>query len=95
MPGGRLSEADLRTNYNFTEGNDGDAKRNNRHGGGDAHVSNLAEAAGGFVLAIGVGVRCNLQKEREREQRQCERYWPVKSAEEEMYVKQHFRASRE
>jgi hypothetical protein len=30
-------------------------------------MRNLAEAAGGFVLAIGMEVRRNLQEERERE----------------------------
>jgi hypothetical protein len=58
-------------------------------------MGNLAEAAGGFVLAIGMRVRCNLQKERKREQRQRERNWPGKSTEDGMYVKQHFHASRE
>jgi len=95
MPGRRLREADLRTNYNFTKGNDWNAEGNNRHCWGDAQMGNLAEAASGFVLAIGMGVRRNLQKEREREQRQRERYWPGESAEDGMYVKQHFRASRE
>jgi len=95
MPGGRLREAGLRTNYNFTQRNDWDAEGNNRHCRGDAQMGDLAEAAGGFVLAIGMGVRCNLQEECEREQRQRERYWPGKSAENRMYVKQHFRASRE
>jgi hypothetical protein len=58
-------------------------------------MGNLTEAAGGFVLAIGVEVRRNLQEEREREQSQRERYWPGESAQDGMYVKQHFPASRE
>jgi hypothetical protein len=56
MPGRQLREADLRTNYNFTKRNDWDAEGNNRHGRRDAQMGNLAEAAGGFVLAIGMGV---------------------------------------
>ncbi len=58
-------------------------------------MGNLAKPAGGFVLAIGMGVRRYLQEEREREKRQGERCWPGESAEDGMYVKQHFRASRE
>ena len=58
-------------------------------------MGNLAEPAGGFVLAIGMGVRRYLQEEREREKRQRERCWPGESAEDGIYVKQHFRASRE
>jgi hypothetical protein len=69
MPGRRLREADLRTKYNFTKRNDWDAEGNNRHCWGDAQMGNLAEAAGGFVLAIGMGVWRYLQEEREREQR--------------------------
>jgi hypothetical protein len=95
MRGRRLREADLRTNHNFTKRNDGDAERNKRHCRHDAKVRNLAEAAGRFVLAIGMEVRRYLQEECEREQRQRERNWPGESAEDGMYVKQHFRASRE
>jgi hypothetical protein len=95
MPGGPLREADLRTNYKFTKRNDGDAERNNRDSRGDTQMGNLAKAASGFVLAIGMGVRRNLQKEREREHRQRERYWPDESMEDGMHVKQHFHASRE
>jgi hypothetical protein len=58
-------------------------------------MGNLAEAAGGFVLAIGMGVWRYLQEEGERKQRKRERYWPGESAEDRMFVKQHFRASRE
>jgi hypothetical protein len=56
MPGGRLREVGLRRNYNFTKRNDRDAEGNNRHSRGDAQMGNLAEAAGGLVLAIGMGV---------------------------------------
>jgi len=69
MPGGRLREADLRTDYGFTQGNDWSAEGNNRHSRGDAKMGDLAEAAGGFVLAIGMGVWRYLREEREREQR--------------------------
>ncbi len=58
-------------NYNCTKRNDGDAERNYRDCRRDAQMGNLAEPAGGFVLAIGMGVRRYLQEEREREQRQC------------------------
>jgi len=95
MPGRRFREACLRTDYNFTNRNDRHAEHDKRHCRRDAQMSNLAEAAGGFVLAIGMEVRSDLQKERKREQRQRERYWPGESAEDGMYVKQHFRASRE
>ena len=87
MSGWPLPGADLRTNYNFTERNDGDAERYNRHCRRDAQMGDLAEAAGGFVLPIGVNVWRNLQKEREREQRQRERNWPGESAEDGMYFK--------
>ncbi len=76
MSGGRLSEADLRTNYKFTKGDDWDAEGNYRHSRGDTQMGDLAEAAGGFVLAVGVRVWRYLQKERERKQRQRECYWP-------------------
>jgi hypothetical protein len=56
MRGRRLREADLRTNYNFTEGKDWSAERDKRHCRRDAQMGNLAEAAGGFVLAIGMEV---------------------------------------
>jgi len=95
MSGRRLFEADLRTNNNFIKGNDWDAERNYRDSRGNAQMGDLAEAAGGFFLAIGMGVWRYLQEEREREQRQRQRNWPGESAEDGMYVKQHFRASRE
>jgi len=56
-------------------------------------MGDLAKAASGFVLAIGMYVWRDLQKERERKQRQRERHWPGEFAEDGMCNKQHFRAS--
>ena len=95
MPGRRFYEADLRTNGYFTKTYDWSAKQEGRHCWRDPQVGNLAKGAGGFVLAVGVRVGRDLQKEREREQRQSERYWPGESVEDGMYVEQHFHASHE
>jgi hypothetical protein len=56
-------------------------------------MRNLAKAASGFVLAIGMYVGRDLQKERERKQCERERRWPGEFAEDGMYSEQHFRAS--
>ncbi len=93
MSGRCFCEAHLRTNYNLTKRNEWDAERNNRYGRCHSHMGDLAKAASGFILAIGVDVRRDLQKKRERNQRQKKRRWPGEFAEDGMYSEQHFRAS--
>jgi hypothetical protein len=77
----------------LTERYDWDAVRDSRNCRRYAQVGDLAKAACGFVLAVGMYVWGNLQKERERKQRERERHWPGEFAEDGMYSKQHFRAS--
>ena len=93
MSGSRLCGAGLRTKCHLTESYDWDAERDNRYGRRYAQMGDLAKATSGFFLAIGMGVRRNLQEEREREQRERERHGLGESAEDGMYCEQHFRAS--
>ncbi len=89
MSGRRFCEADLRTNCNLAERNEWDAERDDCNGWRNAQMRYLAKAASGFVLAIGMYVWSDLQKERERKQRERERRWPGEFAEDGMYSRQH------
>ena len=54
----------------FTEIEENRAQKNGGNRGNDANVGYLADAAGGFIMPVGVGVWCNLQEEEKRKQRQ-------------------------
>jgi hypothetical protein len=55
---------------NFTEMEEDGVQQDGGNRGSYANMSNLADAAGGFVMPVGVGVRCDLQEEEKGKQRQ-------------------------
>jgi hypothetical protein len=59
-----------RRSLNFTENKENGIQRYGGDCGSHTNVSYLADAASGFVMPVGVGVRCGLQEEEERNQRQ-------------------------
>ena len=60
ISGERIDEMNGARSKNFTEIEQNRVQQYCGNRGSDANVGYLADAAGGFVMPVGVGVRCNL-----------------------------------